>query len=101
MAEMIGTELKLKAVGGSPVRRGHHAGVVDQQVDIVIAGSDVGSERSYRAEVGHVEPCSLHGGRWKGSRDCSGRLCTSRAVAARDDHLRPMPGELAGDNATE
>jgi len=61
MAEMIGPELKLKAVGGPLKGRGHDAGVVDQQVDVVVAGSDAVSERSNRTEVGKVELGSLYG----------------------------------------
>jgi hypothetical protein len=60
MPEMIGPELKLKTVGRPFVRRSHHAGVVDQQVDVVAAGSDAVSERSDRAQVGKVQPCSLY-----------------------------------------
>ena len=35
MAEMVGADLGLEAVGGHRVWDGHHAGVVDQYVDVV------------------------------------------------------------------
>ena len=33
VAEVVGAELELEAVGGLAARRHHHPGVVDQQVD--------------------------------------------------------------------
>lgn len=33
VAEVIDAELEFEAVGGAPLRRHHHARVVDQQID--------------------------------------------------------------------
>lgn len=37
MAQVIGAELQLEAVGGAGLFRPHDAGVVDQQIDLVVA----------------------------------------------------------------
>src|ERR1700687_1681130 len=101
MPEMIGPELELKAIDRPLVRRSHHSGVVDQQVDLVVAGSDAVRERSYRAEVGKVQPCSLHVGRWKCSCDGPCRFRALRTVTTGEDHLRAMPGQLSRHDATK
>ena len=52
VAEVVGADLHLEAVGGAPLRDRHHAGVVDQDVEVAVPG--VG-ERPHRGEVGEVE----------------------------------------------
>jgi hypothetical protein len=42
VAEVVGAELQLEAVPRGLLRRGHHAGVVDQQVDPRVRGVQVG-----------------------------------------------------------
>ena len=53
VTEVVGPELALESVPGQPPRRGHHARVVDQQVDAVRVESF--GEAPDRAEVGEVE----------------------------------------------
>src|ERR1700726_3955018 len=55
VAQMIGPELKLEAIGCPSVGRSHHAGVIDQQVDVLVAGPNTVGKRPYRNEVGKVE----------------------------------------------
>src|SRR6266849_4527833 len=98
---MIGPELELKAVDGASVRRGHHAGVVDQQVDVVVGNPDLVSERSYRTEVGKIELPSRYRRPWRGRCDFPHRLRALRIVATGHDHPGATPGELARDDATE
>ncbi len=56
MAEMVGAELQLKAVSGSGQGRHHHAGVVDQHIDIALPR---GGELAHGGEVRKVEPANL------------------------------------------
>jgi hypothetical protein len=60
MAEMVGPELKLKAVGRLSVGCRHHAGVVDEQIDVIVSGSNAISEGAYRTKVGKVELYKLN-----------------------------------------
>ena len=41
VAQVVGAELQLEAVLGVALRRVHHAGVVDQQVDAVVVGAQL------------------------------------------------------------
>ena len=56
VAEVVGAELQLEAVGGAAQRRHHHAGVVDQQVDLAVPA---GGELADRGEAGEVERADL------------------------------------------
>ena len=47
---MFTYELQLEAVGGDPVRRHHHPGVVDQQVDALAGGPDLRGRRADRPQ---------------------------------------------------
>src|SRR6202012_5425066 len=55
VAEVVGAELELEAVGGLATRRRHHARVVDQQIERLGAGGDRGRGGADRGEVGEVE----------------------------------------------
>jgi hypothetical protein len=102
VAEVVGAELQLEAVGGMRERRDHHARVVDEQVEIALPA---GGELADRGEVGEVEPADLgraghrRGGRLAlgdvadGEDDASAgggerarRGAADAAVAAGDDH---------------
>ena len=52
VAEVVGAELQLEALGRAAPRRGHHARVVDEQVDAL--GHALG-ERAHGVEAGQVE----------------------------------------------
>ena len=56
VAEVVGAELHLEAVRGALLGHGHHAGVVDQDVEVALPG--VG-ERAHGGEVGEVERADL------------------------------------------
>ena len=93
MAEVVGAELPLVALGGGlPVRDGHHAGVVDQQVQALAAGQEPGGEALDAGEVGQVDLGQL--------RLASRRLGTEplqrRRPAAAVPGGQQHPGALAG-----
>ena len=52
MTEVVGSELKLEAVGRAAERWDHHPGVVDEQVDLAVP---VGGEPSDRREAREVQ----------------------------------------------
>ena len=54
VAQVVGAELHLEAVLGERLRRVHHPGVVDQQVDVVVSGAELlrgGADRVQRRQV--------------------------------------------------
>ena len=77
MAEVVGAELKLEPVGGPAARRGHHAGVVDQQVEPVVTVA----EASWRTSAP--------------SRGSTGRAPRARARAPGTCAAMLRPGGLA------
>ena len=76
VAEVVRAELKLEAVGRLAPRGGHHAGVVDQQVETVVVGAHALGKRAHRVEAREVE--LLH-----------------HELRARDDVLDRAPGRVA------
>src|SRR5829696_414003 len=59
VAEVVGAELKLEAVGGPAPRRRHHPRVVDQQVEPVVPAAVALGEGANRVEAGQVELLQL------------------------------------------
>ena len=101
VAEVVGADLQLEAVGGLAPRRGHHAGVVDQQVE---AGRrERLGEGAHRGQVGKVELRHVRrraGGRRRGSTSAAAspfsvlRHASVTAAPARASSraaIRPMP----------
>ena len=93
--EVVGADLHLEAVGGPLLRDRHHAGVVDQHVEVAVPG--VG-ERAHRGEVGEVELPDLgvpvdRRGRGAASGDVADGEHDPRAGAGRSARAatRPMP----------
>jgi hypothetical protein len=87
VAEVVGADLHLEAVGGARLRDRHHAGVVDQDVDVAL---EAVGERVHRAEVGEVEPPDL--GR---ARDRLRRGRAARLVAHREHDMSAGMAQLA------
>jgi pimeloyl-ACP methyl ester carboxylesterase len=85
VAEVVGAELQLKAVGGPRQRRDHHAGVVDQQIDLALPAL---SERPHGGQVTEIQGTELNG-----SGHASGRAGALLGVAAGEDDARPVLGE--------
>jgi hypothetical protein len=56
VAEVVGAELQLEAVRRRAVRRGHHAGVVDEHVDVAI---EAFGEGTHRGQIGEVQRANL------------------------------------------
>jgi hypothetical protein len=52
VAEVVGAELQLEALRGASERRRHHAGVVDQQVELPVPR---GGELAHRLEARQIE----------------------------------------------
>ena len=94
MAEVVGAELELEAVDGARQRRDHHAGVVDEQVDIAVPA---GGELADRGEAREVELADLglaghgRGGRLPLSRSRTARTTWAPAPASARAAARPMP----------
>ncbi len=55
VAQVVGGHLQLEAVGRLPVRRPHHAGVVDEEVQPGVAGENRVGRPSDRHQIGQVE----------------------------------------------
>jgi hypothetical protein len=80
VAQVVGAELQLKAIGGAAQRRNHDPGVVDQQVDLTIPAR---GKRPDRGEAGEVEFAYLGL-----AGDARGRRVTLLEVAHGQRHLR-------------
>ena len=100
VAEVVGRELQLDAVGAAGERHAHDTGVVDEHVDL----ADLVGEGADRGEVGEVQLRDLDVPH-QGAR----RLDTALDAAAGEDHrgprgtegaggLEPDPGVGAGDD---
>ena len=85
VAEVVGAELHLEAVLGAPLGDGHHAGVVDQDVEVALPR--VG-ERADRGEVGEVERAHL-GRRRRSAAAAASPLATSRTASTTRAPARP------------
>ena len=88
MADMIGAELQLQAVAGGHVRRGHHSGIVDQQIDpVMLDQKGLGK----KLDAGHLAEIAFHqldigiGNRLP---DFDHRSLALGHVAHRNDNLR-------------
>src|SRR5690606_18739849 len=93
VAEMVGAELELEAVGRATQRRDHQPGVVDQQVDGAV---DAAGEEPHRGEVGEVEAShlDLSGHRVGGVRSLA-------HIAHGQDHAGAVLGEDTGGDAAD
>src|SRR6202034_2735983 len=98
MAEMVGGELELAALGRVLLGSGHNACVVDKDVELTHPTCD---ELAHRCEVGQVEPLGPHFGipRLRPDRE-HGAVCGMR-VARRDGDVGTCCGERPGSLATE
>src|SRR5919199_539280 len=59
VAEVVGAEVELEAVGRAAARRSHDAGVVDQEVEPVVLQLEALGEQAHRGEVREVELLEL------------------------------------------
>ncbi len=106
MAEVVGAELELESVGRAAEGGHHHAGVVDQEVDLALP---IGGELPHGGEAREVESADLPlAGHRRGGRlallevahgenhmcACAGEGfgggATNAAVGTRDDHLAAL-----------
>ena len=102
VAEVVGAELQLEAVGGLAARRHHHAGVVDEQVEARVVGRRrrprtraPSRGRRGRARAGRARPS----GPRRGSASRAIRPCVwSRAVSTT---RAPGAGQLARRDQSE
>ena len=54
--EMVSAELPFVTIDGQfPIRKTHHAGVVDQNVEDLAAAKEVLRKRTYRSQRGQIE----------------------------------------------
>jgi hypothetical protein len=94
VAEVVRAEQELEAVRRARERRGHHAGVVDEQVQLALPGC---RERADGGEAREVEPADL---RLAGYRRGGGGPALVR-VADGEDIARARAGERAGGGAAD
>jgi len=90
MADMIGTELQLQTIAGGHMRRSHHPGIVDQQIDPVML-----NEKSLgkKLDAGHLAQIAFHQfdiGVRDGGFDCHHRSLALGHIAHRDDNMRAL-----------
>ena len=94
--EVVGAELQLKAVGGLAIRRNHHPGVVDQQIQPGVRLLKLHRELAHRGEVGQIEQHHRNVGSGIFAADLCCGLLTLLPIAHRDDHggvlIRQHPG---------
>ena len=94
VAEMVGAELQLEAVRRPDQRRDHHAGVVDQQVDLAVPA---GRERTHRLQACR-DP--VRGPRW--CRASSPAAVSALVGVADGEHdARALGGERLGGGAAD
>jgi hypothetical protein len=97
VAQVVGAELELEALGGHPpFRQAHHPGVVDQHIQSVVAGQDVVGQPVNGVQVGQIEGHHLdprHGG---GGQDALMRGPAALGVAAGQQHGGALGGQLEG-----
>ena len=96
VAEMVGAELHLETVGGLAAGDGHDAGVVEQDVEAVVAGTEAIGEGRHRRQVGQVERFEGHVGGDDGTADAVEGVGALRLVPAGQDHLGAGPGQGQG-----
>src|ERR687891_2109081 len=94
VAEVVGPELELEAVGGPAAWRRHDAGVVDQQVEAVVRRVEALGEGANRIELAEVELLELELGPGRRAPDGVARALALRHAAAREHDARTGPSEL-------
>jgi hypothetical protein len=94
VAEVVGAELKLEAVGRPASRRRHHAGVIDQQVEPVVGRSVTLGEAAHRLQAREVELLELHLSVRDRGADLLDRGVSLVEVATGHHHGRPGACQL-------
>ena len=93
VAQMIGAELQFEAVLGGLLRREHHTGVVDQQIDAVVPGLQFVGGGADRLQRRQVELLQRHAGARVGPGDQVGRGLALLDVAYGEHDVRALRGE--------
>lgn len=93
MAEVLGAELKLEAVGRASQRRDHQPGVIDQQVEGIL---EAAGDEPHRGEVGEVQTSHLDLAAHRG-----GGVGPSARIAHGQDHAGAVLGEDTGYDAAD
>ena len=96
VAEVVGPELQLEAVGGELTFGEHHAGVVDEQVDPVVRVAQRVGGRADRRERGEIQPLDLESRLGRRSTGCRRPRPRRLEAADRQHHRRAVGGELPG-----
>ncbi|GAQ58588.1 hypothetical protein a10_08479 [Streptomyces acidiscabies] len=97
--EVIDAELRLEAVHGGAVRHGHHARVVDEQVELVVR--EAVREAVYGAQVAEVEEADLGFRAGHLAPQPFGSRFPPRFTPARQDDVRPLARQLARGDVPE
>ena len=94
VAQVIGPELHLEAVDGLAPRDGHDARVVDEDVQCRVPLPIQVGKSPHRREIGEIHKAELRAAPIRLLCNLSHRIPSTRLVAARHHHRRPMPGQL-------
>lgn len=86
--EVVGAELRLEAILGSPLRRGHHAGIRDHDVEPLSLRMQAVRRGTHGAEGREVD---LE--QFERPGDASGSRLRLREIARGADDVRPVRGE--------
>jgi len=59
VAEVVRAELELEPVGRAAPRRGHHTGIVDEEVEALVTAPETLGERSHGVQAREIELLDL------------------------------------------
>ena len=97
MAEIVGAELQLETIRGFlPLRRHHHAGVVDKQIEAVSLAPQPRAEIRWGLETGKIDLLKPDGRRRHFSADSRDSIRAFLRIAARDDDLATRAPNFQG-----
>jgi hypothetical protein len=96
VAQVVGRELGLEALGGEPAGRVHHPGVVDEHVHRDPVRQDRRGERPYRVQVGEVQHAEFDGGARLRGLDPGHSVEAFRLAAGGQHDPAAMGRQLAG-----
>ena len=93
VAQVVRRHLQLETVGGLPVGRAHHAGVVHQKVEAGVLGQDSFGGPVHGHEVGQIEVDELERRAVEFALHFVARPARPFLVAAGQDHVRTVLGQ--------
>jgi len=101
VAEVVRAELELEPVGRAAPRRGHHTGIVYEEVEALVTAPETLGERPHGVQVREIELLDLELRTRQGGLDRLPRALALLDVAAREHDARARPRELARRDLTE